>query len=131
LLYNKFHIDIGLYAHIILFLIIEVVVLIFYGYFRNNNLKNKKLLDFAFIFQSAGIIYAFIGNLIWKKGTLDYIYLKSLFVFDLKDLYMNCCFVVLFLMFALRNDTEIRKMKVKDIVLHIKNNVFRKEKRMK
>jgi lipoprotein signal peptidase len=126
LLYKHFNIDIGLYAHIILFLIIEIVVLIFYVYFRNIDLRSKKLLDFAFIFQLAGVICAFSGNLIWEKGTLDYIYLKPLFIFDLKDLYLNC-FLVLFLIFLLRNDTETRKIKLKDVVLYIKNEIFKKE----
>jgi len=127
LLYKHFNIDIGLYAHIIIFLIAEIIILTLYTFFRNIDLKSKKLLDLAFIFQLAGMICAVSGNLIWKKGTLDYIYLKPLFVFDLKDLYLNC-FLVLFLIFTLRNDTEIRKKKIKDLVLCIKNEVFKKEK---
>jgi hypothetical protein len=126
LLYQNFHKNIGLYAHIIIFSIIEIVMFVFYAYCRNSNFRSKKLLDFAFVFQLAGVICAFIGNLIWEKGTLDYVYLKPLFIFDLKDLYINCFFIALFLIFAVRNDTEIKKIKIKDVVFYIKHIVFQK-----
>jgi len=125
LLYKKFKINIGLYAHIIFFLFFGVVLLIFYGYLRNH-IKNKKLQDIAFIFLYSGIICALIGNIIWKKGTLDYIYLKPLFVFDLKDLYNNC-FAILLIIFVLKNNAELNKIKIRDLVLYIKNDVFKRK----
>lgn len=120
LFYNKFHINLGLWPHLILFLILEIVVLALYDYFRKNISKNRKLLDAAVIFQSAGIICALIGNLIWKNGTLDYIYLKPLFVFDLKDLYLNC-FSILFLIYVWLNRNEIHQIKMKNIILRVKH----------
>ena len=91
-----------------------------YACFKNNIFNNKRLLDFVFITQLAGVVCALIGNLIWGKGTLDYIYLKPLFVFDLKDLYMNC-FAVLFLIYLHKNNDEIKKIKMKDVTLHVKH----------
>ncbi len=126
LLFQNFNINIGLYVHIIIFLIIEIVMFALYLYCRDGNFRSKRLLDFAFIFQLAAVICTFIGNLIWKKGTLDYIYLKPFFVFDLKDLYINCFFMFSFLAFTIRNDTAIRKIKIKDVWLNLKDNVFRK-----
>ena len=126
LLYQKYQINLGLWFHIILFLIIELIVITMYFYFRNNILKNKKLLDSALIFQIATVICAFIGNLIWKNGTLDYIYLKPLFIFDLKDLYSNC-FTVLFLIYAYKNIDEIKMIKTKDITLHVKRYFGKRE----
>jgi len=101
---------------------------IFYGYFRNTNFKSKRLLDFAFVFLLASIICGLLGNLVWENGTLDYIYLKPLFIFDLKDLYNNC-FVVLFCIFAVKNNKEIRKMKLKDAAIYFENTVFKKGKK--
>ena len=127
LLSQYFDINIGLLPHIFLFLLIVIGSFIFYGYFRNSNLRYKRLLDFEFVFLLASIICAFSGNLVWEKGTINYIYLKPLFIFYLKDLYNNC-FVVLFYIFTFKNKTEFRKMKLNDVVLYIKNDVFKSEK---
>ena len=123
LLYGNFNVNVGLWFHIILFLFIGIIVFTFYAYFRNNIAENKKLLNVAFIFSIAGIICAFIGNLIWKKGTLDFIYLKPLFVFDLKDLYLNCCFIPLFLIYAHKNREQIRTIKIKNVIDYIKEQL--------
>jgi len=122
LLYGNFNVNMGLWFHIILFLFIGIIVFTFYGCFRNNIAENKKLLDVAFIFFIAGIICAFIGNLLWEKGTLDFIYLKPLFVFDLKDLYLNC-FVALFLVYAHKNREQIKTIKIKNVIDYIKEQL--------
>ena len=85
-LLNRYsNLNIGLEIHLSLFLIAEIVILTLYSFFRSFS-DNIKLLDIAIIFQMAGMICALIGNLIWENGTLDYIYLKPLFIFDLKDI---------------------------------------------
>jgi len=109
LLNKNFNINFGLWFHITLFLFLQIIMLAFYSYFRSNISKNKKFLDVALIFQISGYICALIGNLIWEKGTLDYVYLKPLFVFDLKDLYINC-FVILFLVYLNKNKIEIKNL---------------------
>ena len=119
LLYNKYHIDIGLYYHIILYIFAETAVIAIYVTFKSIS-KNTKFLDIAFIFQLAGIICVLIGSLIWEKGTLDYIYLKPLFVFDLKDIYLNC-FAVFFLISAHKNKTQMKTVRMKDIPAYVKN----------
>jgi hypothetical protein len=126
LLYNNFNIDMGLWFHIILFLFILIFFFVYYNYLRNNISENKKLLDVAFIFFAATFICALIGNLIWEKGTLDFIYLKPLFVFDLKDLYSNC-FLILFLIYSFKNRIQIATIKPRDIILHLKNRFNRHE----
>jgi len=122
LLYKHFNINLGLLFHVILFLFIGIIVFTFYSYCRSNIVENKKLLDAAFIFFTAGFLCALIGNLIWEKGTLDFIYLKPLFVFDLKDLYINCCFISLFI-YALKNDNQIRAIKIKNVIYYIKEQL--------
>jgi cytochrome c oxidase subunit IV len=127
LLFHYFGINIGLFPHLILFLIGGIALLIVYGYFRSNDFKNKKLLDIAMIFGFAGLVCALSGNLVWEKGTLDYIFLKPLFVFDLKDLYLNCS-AILFLIFMFKNGKNIHKVKTKDLVSYVKNDILKKEK---
>jgi len=75
----------------------------------------------------AGLICALIGNLIWKKGTLDYIYLKPLFVFDLKDTYLDV-FIVIFIIYAINNKTQLKPIKMKDVFLYAKNRLKKDKK---
>jgi uncharacterized membrane protein len=67
----------------------------FYALVRRAK-KNTTLFDFAFIFGAAAYVCALTGDIFWEKGCLDFIYLKPLFIFDLKDLYINCflCLVI-------------------------------------
>lgn len=116
-----FNINIGLWIHLILFFFAESVILTLYSFFRNRSL-NTKLLDAAIAIQSAGMACTLIGNLIWEKGILDYIYLKPLFVFDMKDLYMNC-FAVLFLVHFHKNKASLQNIKMQDIISHIGNKL--------
>lgn len=86
----------GFFIHLIIILLAECLIISFYSFLRNK-FQNTRLLDVAFIFQLSGTICWLIGNFP-TNGELDYIYLKSLFVFDLKDVYNNClvCDLVLF-----------------------------------
>jgi hypothetical protein len=67
---------------------------------------NAKIINIAFIFAFATAFSALIGTFFWG-GCLDYIYLKPLFVFDLKDLYMNI-FVILFLLHCFKNRKPLK-----------------------
>ena len=127
LVHREFNVNIGLWPHIIMFILIEVVIFILYSYFRNNIHERKTLLDVSFVFQMAGIICALIGNLIWKNGTLDYIYLKPLFIFDLKDLYISC-FAIMFLAYFHKNRALIKRMKMKEVVSWFHDAITKKEK---
>ena len=120
LLYKNFNINMGLWFHIVLFLFIEFVILTLYFNFKKIISKNQKLLDLALVFQLAGVVCALLGNLVWKEGTLDFIYLKPLFVFDFKDLYIDC-FVVLFMIYVHKNYNEIKMIKMKDMTLDLKH----------
>lgn len=124
LLNQKLNLHVGLWPHIILFLIIEFLILKLYFSLRRV-IKRTRLLDIAFIFQLAGWVCALLGNLVWKEGTLDYIYLKPLFIFDLKDVYLNC-FVIFFLIFYLKNREIISHAKTKDIFYPIKKDSIEK-----
>jgi lipoprotein signal peptidase len=123
LLNKNLGINVGLLPHIILYLLIGILVPMYFSYFRNNIPHNKKLMDIAIIFIMAAILCALIGNIIWKKGTLDYIYLKPMFVFDLKDVYIDFG-IVLFLLYALKNREQLTKVaKIRDVYMDTKNRL--------
>lgn len=90
---DLFDIGIGFAPHLLLFLVILAWLILMYGYIRT--IRRKKIDDCAYMFGIAGAVSAILSISLWK-GVLDFIYLVSLFVFDLKDLYINV-FVVLFI----------------------------------
>lgn len=115
LLNDKFNINFGLFPHLIIFLLAIVIITFIYDFYKN--ILNSKLLDFAFILYVAGWSCALIGNIIWTKGTLDYIYLKPLFIFDLKDVYINS-FTFMLILTLVKNRTKIKGIK-KNVFFYI------------
>ena len=109
--FNLLKINIG-YGIFIIHIILQFCMITFYILLRQVG-NNTKLFDSVFIFFESGLICSLIGYLIWDKGCLDYIYLKPLFIFDLKDVYINC-FVCLLLIFSYKNKLKrfsyIRKL---------------------
>ena len=126
LLDDNFGINVGLIPHVILFILIGIFLPMFFSYFRNNIPADKKLIDIAIVFMMAAVLCALIGNIIWQKGTLDYIYLKPLFVFDLKDLY-NDLGIITFLVYVLKNREQFeiltKGMKLRDVYIETKNRL--------
>jgi len=110
-----FQLGIGFWAHIILFVFISVIFIALYDFMKTLN--NTKLMHITFIFGFAGMSCGLIGTIFWN-GCLDYIYLKPLFVFDLKDLYVDS-FVILFLVCCFK-DKRLLFVKTKDLVQHFK-----------
>lgn len=113
LLYNYFNINIGFWPHIVIFLLAQYIVLAIYCSFRSITTKTT-LLDTALIFEVAAMVCALLGNICWKEGTLDFIYLKPLYIFDLKDIYINT-FVCLLLIYSYRYRHEISKITAKEL----------------
>ena len=119
LLNQKLNINIGFWIHMVIFAAAECIILALYVFLRNLS-KKTKLLDIAIIFQTAGIICALLGNIVWEKGVLDFIYLKPLFIFDLKDIYLNT-FTVFFLIYVHKHREKVRTLKIKDVFNHLRN----------
>ena len=124
---NNFGLNVGLLPHVILYLLIGVLSFAYYSYYRNNIRENTKLLDVSIIFLYTALICALIGNLVWNRGTLDYIYLKPLFVFDLKDTYADAV-IVLFMIYAIKNRTQLNLVKSWDVFLYLKNRLKKNNK---
>jgi hypothetical protein len=101
-----FHL-LNLNINLIIITVFNAVILGLVSIWYNKVRRAKNsilLLDFAFIFFVAVFVCSIISFTVWEKGCLDYIYLKPLFVFDLKDLYGNCC-TCLSLVFAYKYRT--------------------------
>lgn len=124
LLNQYFGIHVGLLPHIILFAAIQVVMIVLFSYFREN-IKNTRILGVAFSFQVASMVCALLGNLVWKQGTLDFIYLVPLFIFDLKDLYSNC-FILLFLIYVYSVKKPLEKVHFSDVITYVKDQFGRR-----
>jgi hypothetical protein len=126
LLNDNFGINVGLIPHIILFMLIAILLPMFFSYFRNNITTNKRLIDIAIVFMMAAVLCALIGNIIWQKGTLDYIYLKPLFIFDLKDLYIDLG-IITFLVYVFKNKKQFeiltKGMKFRDVYIDAKSRL--------
>ncbi len=64
-------------------------------YIKKKKLKSMTLY-IGLIISVSGMLSALIDRLFWS-GTLDYVYLKPYFIFDLKDLYLHgfavCCII--------------------------------------
>ena len=114
------NIDAGRWARIAIGIIILGICCIYYPYMKET-LKYRTCLDVAFIFCFAGVLCSLSDN-VFFGGSWDYVYLKPLFIFDLKDLYMNC-FVVFFVICCYINRVEISKIRMKDIISFLKNGL--------
>lgn len=97
------------WIHMVIFFSILLFTIFLYAAMRNVSHKNK-LIDWAFIMGFSGIICAIISNLFWE-GVLDFIYLVPLFVFDLKDVYINL-FVALVLLAIVLNRKLITEKRI-------------------
>lgn len=107
--------NMGVIAHLTIFSLIWVVVILLYKYYHKVDSKNR-LLDVGLVFQTAGFASAYISILFWKDGVLDFMYFNPLNVTcDLKDLYINI-FVTLWII-----STSRFKTNTKDIVEYIKS----------
>jgi len=120
LLSNNTKVYLGVWFHIAFFLIYQVLILIIYDFVRSKIKGRTKSIDLSITLQVSAMICALIGNLIWENGTLDYLYLKPLFIFDLKDFY-NSCFIVLFLLTLFLNWGIFKNLELRDIVFHVRN----------
>ncbi len=98
------NLDLGLFPHLIVLIIVQLSVLFFQGYFNKINVSNK-LSDVVFIFGQAATICVFCGFFFWEKGVLDFIFLRP-FTVDFKDIYLNC-FGFLLLIFLFSHKTKI------------------------
>lgn len=99
-------------SHIILVCVVAVAACYIYKRALKKAI-NPKWLNIAFALIFAATLSSLIAQLIYK-GILDYIYLKPLFVFDLKDVYVNCG-TIIFLFHIFNRDKKQKSTRTKKI----------------
>jgi hypothetical protein len=119
-LLNLLNINMSIGINIAYYTFFQCLMIFFYISLRKAK-NSTKLFDFAFIFYQAGFMCFILGYILWNKGCLDYIYLRPLFVFDLKDIYLSC-FVCLFFIFLYKK--RVRTLKEFLELLKQKDNLL-------
>ena len=118
---------VGLLPHIIINIIILFFSFIILDFVLAKK-KENKIANWLFIFLIAGTICSLIDRMFWG-GSLDYIYLKGYFIFDLKDVYISIFEVILVLLWVF-NYKELRKLDEKllygEFKTHIKEKYFKR-----
>lgn len=95
---SLFQLGMDKWLHIVLVTIIMVLIVLVYNYLTFKEL-NTKLVSTSFAFLLAGGICSFVDKVFWD-GSLDYIYLRNYFTFDLKDLYIDIFIGLIIAMFV-------------------------------
>ena len=86
-----------------LILVICVAIIAYFVYKRAlKKATHPKFLNAAFCLIFAAIVSSLVAQIIYK-GILDYIYFVPFFVFDLKDVYVNCG-TILFLIYIYHSE---------------------------
>lgn len=114
--------DIGFAAHVIFNVGMVILILILFD-FINTRYRESRFVKVVFIPLIAGSLCSLIDKLVWN-GSLDYIWLKGFFIFDLKDVYISIAEVGTLLCLII-NYKGLRKFDervfAKELMIHIKN----------
>ncbi len=114
------HLGIGRYIHILVLILVILAVGICFKFIRAMK-KGDKLVDILFIVIISGALCSLIDKVFWG-GSLDYIALKGLFIFDLKDVYITI-FEMLLAGMLVFNYKGLRRMDDKKLYRNFKSFV--------
>lgn len=81
------HMELSGVLYVLFILVIQILAI--HMYVKKRKYTESFLLDFVFILFEAGYLSTLFSYIFWGKGCLDFIYLKGLFIFDLKDIYLT------------------------------------------
>lgn len=84
---------VGLLPHIVTNIIILFISMLILDFIRHKQIEGKTI-NLLFIFLFAGVFCSLIDKMFWG-GSLDYIHLKGLFTFDLKDIYLSIVQIII------------------------------------
>ena len=118
---SMLNLGVGKGIHIlIVFMLISLTFLVYK--FINKKIETTNLIDTTFAFLFSGAICSLIDKVFWN-GSLDYILFYDLFIFDLKDVYVNVFIGLVILMIiidykGLRSADD--KDSIKDFINFIK-----------
>lgn len=106
---------IGFLSHIIAVVTVLIILIFTFDYIKSKNSDHKDV-RLIFIFFFAGAICSLIDKLFWG-GSLDYVYLKNLFIFDLKDCYVTFG-GILSVVLGFKYESEMREFKIGSLIKH-------------
>jgi signal peptidase II len=117
---SVFNLKIGLFTHIVVVIILLLATVVIYDFMAS--MKVISLLEkWLFMFLFAGILCSFLDKIFWG-GSLDYIWLKHFFIFDLKDIYLSI-FEIITLLCLIFNYKKIRNYNEKKLYADFKNYI--------
>lgn len=85
-------------------LLILLIFMTAYNYYRTKKPAGSLGVKLIYVFGLAAVVCSLIDKVCWN-GSLDYIALKGLFIFDLKDCYITVA-EVLFVFIAIKYNAE-------------------------
>jgi Lipoprotein signal peptidase len=107
---------IGRTVHILTVLVLFALTCIIYDFIRiTYSLKTYEHCLFTLLF--AGMVCSFLDKVFWG-GSLDFIWLKGFFIFDLKDVYLTGAEILLVIKFFINR--EFRNFKTIEVLREFK-----------
>ncbi len=110
---SLFNLNISLFIHLSFVTITGIIMFFSYDYIKYHN-YNSKIIRILFVFWFSGVICSFVDKVFWG-GSLDYIYLKPLFIFDLKDCYIAIG-EILSILLIIKHWNDLNDFKVTDLI---------------
>lgn len=124
---------VGFIPHILLNIVLLVLAVYIYRY-CNSRHRISRIAVTTFILIFAAAFCSLIDKVFWP-GSLDYIYLKGLFTFDLKDVYVTACEALLIVLVIRTNTRRPELLKfsvirhtVKDFLKYVREDFRRSPK---
>lgn len=117
---------IGLVIHIAVVAVLLLFIFIIYDFIRRRySINTYAYIMFMVLF--AGSLCSLIDKVAWG-GSLDYIWLKGFFIFDLKDVYVSIFEGMVIILFIFNKEFRDMKMKVvaKEFILYFNKKFLRK-----
>jgi signal peptidase II len=106
---SLFQLGIGKGVHIGLVLFVLGIVFCLYRYIVKNHARTA-LINITFSLLCAGGVCSLLDKVLWD-GSLDYIYFRGFFTFDLKDVFINAALGLFLLMLAIDHQGLRTKLK--------------------
>ncbi len=110
---SMLNLGISRWLHILLVAVMSIAILLFYKYILKEH-GAIRIVNIMFAFVFAGAICSLIDKIFWD-GSLDYILVKGLFTFDLKDVYINV-FNGLLILSLFSSNKRIQELSERDLL---------------
>lgn len=124
---NVFNINIGIELHIILITLALTIIIIFQKYILSVNSRLNALIA-GFNLLIAGCVCSLIDKFFWS-GSLDYIWLKGFFIFDLKDLYISIAEIII-ITWIIINYKLVIHFRTRELIRFIKETILNNNQRL-